>query len=688
VSTGQVFAIDIRVIAGDQPVDGAEVHVDFSPAHLQVVDLAGNPINQVEAGTSLDVVLANSADNSTGQVDYAAGKLIGESPSGTFVLATIRFKAMSGTGGGTTPLMFINTQSRETIVTFGGESVLAGTTDGSVSIGATQGTLQDPLPLQCGETVVGNTADYEANLSEYGTCGGGFVAPEVVYALQISETLQVSMTLDTAAPLAILVLASPDASNCSYVGGSVPQQSLSAGTHYFVVDGFEAGTFSVQVECDVPTAATPTSTETQTPTATPTMSATPTASPTITPTSDASPTPSATATSTPIITPTGTRWPGTFENPLPLTCNLIVGGNTNGYWAIVSEYGSCGSGFVMPEVWYELEVARAGDVEIILDSSLSLFAFMLGSHDPADCLGSGTLFTVPDAAVGKYYLAVDGLEYGPYTLEVRCKLPSTETPTPTATPTDTATPTNTATNTPTSTPTDTATPTSSPTTSPTPTRTPIRYGAYLPIMLRDSGNIVTPPPSTPRPTRTPTSVPGPTSTPEPTGTRATPTPRPTREPTPTPTHWPAGTFEDPWPAECGGYYSGSTADQPRSIDSWGPCGRGFYGAEIIYRLPISEQLDRLSINFGATVDLKLFLLSQASPGYCIASAEPRGSLQVLDLPPGTYYVAVDGPSTPGSYAFTVHCLAEQARPAVWGTVGSRVPPNGGRTKLGRIPVTP
>jgi len=45
-----VFVIHIKVVAGSQPVDGAEVHVDFNPVHLQVVDAGGNPASSIESG--------------------------------------------------------------------------------------------------------------------------------------------------------------------------------------------------------------------------------------------------------------------------------------------------------------------------------------------------------------------------------------------------------------------------------------------------------------------------------------------------------------------------------------------------------------------------------------------------------------------------------------------------------------
>jgi hypothetical protein len=141
VSTDEVFAVNIQLAAGAQLVDGAEVHLDFDPTYLQVVDGSGNPTAEIEPGTALDVALLNGVDNAQGQIDYAAGTF-GGAPSGTFVLATVRFKALRGTGG--TSVTFVDRGGSPTNVTYAGESVLGGTNDGLVRIG---GQFQLFLPV-------------------------------------------------------------------------------------------------------------------------------------------------------------------------------------------------------------------------------------------------------------------------------------------------------------------------------------------------------------------------------------------------------------------------------------------------------------------------------------------------------------------------------------------------------------
>ena len=129
-----IFTVDIVIEAGDQPVDGAEAHIDFNPDYLTVVDADGNPTNSIIGGSALPTELQNSVDNSQGTIDYAAGMLVGTPPTGTFTLATIRFKAVAEISE--TPIVFSFTSPRKTDVVFEGQSILGEHTDGSVRIEA------------------------------------------------------------------------------------------------------------------------------------------------------------------------------------------------------------------------------------------------------------------------------------------------------------------------------------------------------------------------------------------------------------------------------------------------------------------------------------------------------------------------------------------------------------------------
>ena len=134
VKRDEVFALQIQVAAGSQPVDGAEVHLDFDAAHLQVVDGSGQAADTIKSGDILDLTIQNNVDNEQGTIDFAAGTLSG-GRTGTFVLATIRFKALQTTNGTNIPLTFVSRGGNPTNVTYGGDSVLAGTTGGTIIIG-------------------------------------------------------------------------------------------------------------------------------------------------------------------------------------------------------------------------------------------------------------------------------------------------------------------------------------------------------------------------------------------------------------------------------------------------------------------------------------------------------------------------------------------------------------------------
>jgi hypothetical protein len=156
---GQNFNVSIKLRAGTQPIDGAAVYLNFNPSYLQVVSIS--------AGSSLPMVIQNSFDNATGQVNFVAGAL-SNFPTNTFTLATVTFKALAQTAY--TSVTFSNVFPRGSDVTFGGSSVLNSLGNGSVEITNTasinssitlQGrpTLPDPrwsIPLNVNLTVPGN----------------------------------------------------------------------------------------------------------------------------------------------------------------------------------------------------------------------------------------------------------------------------------------------------------------------------------------------------------------------------------------------------------------------------------------------------------------------------------------------------------------------------------------------------
>jgi len=122
VIVNELFSLDIRVSAGSQQVDGVDAFLSFNPAHLSV--------DHIVPGTTLPTILANTYDNTAGTITYSAGKTLGgTSPSGTFTLATIYFRAKT-VPVNNTPITF----RPGTDVAFGGVSVLGVLTNGAVTI--------------------------------------------------------------------------------------------------------------------------------------------------------------------------------------------------------------------------------------------------------------------------------------------------------------------------------------------------------------------------------------------------------------------------------------------------------------------------------------------------------------------------------------------------------------------------
>ncbi|MER3404697.1 MAG: hypothetical protein C4289_05625, partial [Chloroflexota bacterium] len=76
LARGQVQAVTLRLNA-TEPVSGIEIHLDFDPAYLRVVNADGHAVSrlgQIEQ-SPFPFLLANRVDNTTGQIDYAAGRL-------------------------------------------------------------------------------------------------------------------------------------------------------------------------------------------------------------------------------------------------------------------------------------------------------------------------------------------------------------------------------------------------------------------------------------------------------------------------------------------------------------------------------------------------------------------------------------------------------------------------------------
>lgn len=136
VVRNDIVTLEIRLAAGVELIDGAEVHLYYNPIFLLPVDADGNPTDRITSSGALSQILRNRIYTDTGRIHFAAGIYDPEEPrpSGTFTLATVRFRALWGTGAGSTPLMFGTALPFKTDVTSAGESVIGGVENGSITI--------------------------------------------------------------------------------------------------------------------------------------------------------------------------------------------------------------------------------------------------------------------------------------------------------------------------------------------------------------------------------------------------------------------------------------------------------------------------------------------------------------------------------------------------------------------------
>jgi hypothetical protein len=113
---------------------GAEVHLAFDPARLEVQDADPDTEGvQIQAGDfpSPDFVVQNQADNVKGTIDYAATQLAPrEAVNGSGVLATVTIK---GKDKGTSSLTFVGAKLADP----DGQEIPSQTVDGRVEIAAT-----------------------------------------------------------------------------------------------------------------------------------------------------------------------------------------------------------------------------------------------------------------------------------------------------------------------------------------------------------------------------------------------------------------------------------------------------------------------------------------------------------------------------------------------------------------------
>lgn len=129
VNAGQTFNMEIKTSAGSgQQVDHVQAYVNFDPARLEVMDVDNIQAGvQITPGAGLSTILENTADNIDGLISYSAEQSGSPFPSGSFTVATIRFRAKPVAVETTTPVVFsLSGPAATSVVEFEG-TLIAGT---------------------------------------------------------------------------------------------------------------------------------------------------------------------------------------------------------------------------------------------------------------------------------------------------------------------------------------------------------------------------------------------------------------------------------------------------------------------------------------------------------------------------------------------------------------------------------
>jgi hypothetical protein len=140
----QVVILEVQADAGGQPVDALDIHLDYDPAVLQLVDASGMPTTEMEAGTALATVLLNRVDSAYGWVDLVASSLGASPAGGEFIVGRLRLRILKAEP---TWVRFSFSNLRTTNVAYRGAPVLGGVEAGHVQA-AGQRFLYLPVALK------------------------------------------------------------------------------------------------------------------------------------------------------------------------------------------------------------------------------------------------------------------------------------------------------------------------------------------------------------------------------------------------------------------------------------------------------------------------------------------------------------------------------------------------------------
>ena len=130
---GDTFTMDIVADTGTSTADTVDAYIDFDPTYLEVVDESGTPVNAIELNTDVfSSATFNSVDNATGQINFSASEYDSPYLTGSFKVATIRFKAKAAVES--TSINFVQSGARWSDLYLFGESINPTLTNGTATV--------------------------------------------------------------------------------------------------------------------------------------------------------------------------------------------------------------------------------------------------------------------------------------------------------------------------------------------------------------------------------------------------------------------------------------------------------------------------------------------------------------------------------------------------------------------------
>lgn len=188
IGVGTSFTVTIQVQTQGQSIDGAEIHVDYDPALLEVVS--------TQPGTALPVTLrAAKFDNTTGKMGYAAGTF-SNFPKASFDLLTITFKAKAA---GTSVLRLpVSAVPRHSDLTFAGASLINITAPielGSITINSA--SIPTPSPAPVGPTLSVRSEPNTATLAQPVNVHIELTQVQNLYGLEMTCTVDPTVLIGT-----------------------------------------------------------------------------------------------------------------------------------------------------------------------------------------------------------------------------------------------------------------------------------------------------------------------------------------------------------------------------------------------------------------------------------------------------------------------------------------------------------